>query len=298
MADLPDLANVDYVAAVNRAIDHVTAHLDAPPDLGEVAAVAGFSPFHFHRIFKAVAGETLHAFSGRVRLERALHLMAHTPQRLTDIALACGFASSSDFSRCFRAKYGVPPRRFDVAAWRRAGRDALASRVPAARAAEFAREPNPEGFVAVLRRLPARRVAYRRVFDAYSGGVLPVVESMRAWAHARGLAGGQWLGYQWDDPEIVPLDRCRYDVGVEVPEHATLAAPVLEIRFPAMTVVEVAIRGGIDLELRALDWLYATWLPSSGRLPDSQPCFEAWDGEPFADGVEQFALRLQIRLVD
>lgn len=295
---MPDLANVDYVAAVNRAIDHVTSHLDAPPALAEVASVAGFSPFHFHRIFKAVAGETLHAFGTRVRLERAIHLMAHTSQRLTDIALACGFASSSDFSRAFRAKYGTAARRFDVAAWRRAGRDALESRVPATRSAELARGENPDGFVAVVRRLPPRRVAYQRVFDAYSGGVLTVVETMRAWARTRGLAGGQWLGYQWDDPEIVPLDRCRYDVGVDVPNDVTLDAPVLEILFPAMTVVEVAVRGGIDLELRALDWLYATWLPSSGRLPDSQPVFEAWDGEPFANGVEQFSLRLQIPLID
>lgn len=298
MADLSDLANADYVAAVNRAIDHVTAHLDAPPVLHDVAAVAGFSPFHFHRIFKAVVGETLHEFSTRVRLERAIHLMAHTSQRLTDIALACGFASSSDFSRAFRAKYGVAPRRFDVSAWRRSGRDALESRVPATRSEELARGANPDGFVAVVRRLPPRRVAYRRVFDAYGGGVLPVVEAMRAWARTHGLVGGQWLGYQWDDPEIVPLDRCRYDVGVEVPDTAAVDEPVLEIRFPAMTVVEVAVRGGIDLELRALDWLYTTWLPTSGRMPDSQPCFEAWEGEPFADGVEQFALHVQIPLVE
>ena len=298
MADLSDRANADYVAAVNRAVDHVTAHLDAPPVRHDVAAVAGFSPLHFHRIFKAVVGETLHEFSTRVRLERAIHLMAHTSQRLTDIALACGFGSSSDFSRAFRAKYGVAPRRFDVSAWRRSGRDALESRVPATRSAELARGANPDGFVAVVRRLPPRRVAYRRVFDAYSGGVLPVVEAMRAWARTHGLVGGQWLGYQWDDPEIVPLDRCRYDVGVEVPDTAAVDEPVLEIRFPAMTVVEVAVRGGIDLELRALDWLYTTWLPTSGRMPDSQPCFEAWDGEPFADGVEHFALRLQIPLVE
>lgn len=298
MADLPNLANADYVAAVNRAIDHVTAHLDAPPGLDEVAAVAGFSPFHFHRIFKVVTGETLHAFGQRVRLERAIHLMAHTPQRLTDIALACGFASSSDFSRAFRAKYGVAPRNFDVASWRRAGREALEARVPASRAGELAAGANPDGFVAKVRRLPARRVAYRRVFDAYSGGVLTAAHEMRAWARSRGLSGGQWLGFQWDDPEIVPLDRCRYDIGVEVPEGGPLETPVHEVRFPAMAVVEVAISGGVDLELRALDWLYGTWLPSSGCLPDSQPCFEAWDGEPFAEGVEHFTLRLQIPLVE
>src|SRR5215475_12286984 len=97
-ADLPVLANVDYVDRINRAIDHITRNLAEPLPLEDVARTASFSPFHFHRIFRALVGETLHAFVKRVRLERALHLMAHRKgASLTDIALACGFSSSSDF---------------------------------------------------------------------------------------------------------------------------------------------------------------------------------------------------------
>ena len=71
-----------------------------------------------------------------------------------------------------------------------------------------------------LRNIPARRVAYIRVHRPYEGDHVPqAVARLLAWAEARGLAGGQWLGYQWDDPEIVALDKCRYDMGVEVPEH-------------------------------------------------------------------------------
>jgi AraC family transcriptional regulator len=119
-----------------------------------------------------------------------------------------------------------------------------------------------------------------------------------AWARSRGLAGGQWLGYQWDDPEIVPLDRCRYDIGVEVPESVTLDGETIEARFPPMTVAEVEIAGAVDLEMRALDWLYTTWLPASGFVPDHQPGFEAFTGEPFAHGTEHFELRVQLPVVD
>lgn len=49
-----------------------------------------------------------------------------------------------------------------------------------------------------------------------------------------------------------------------------------------------------DLEMRALDWLFGTWLPASGFVPTEQPCFEAWNGRPFAHGTERFALRLQL----
>jgi AraC family transcriptional regulator len=50
MHDLPNVANLDYVHRVNRAIDHITRHLAEPLPLDEVARVACFSPYHFHRI--------------------------------------------------------------------------------------------------------------------------------------------------------------------------------------------------------------------------------------------------------
>ena len=78
---------------------------------------------------------------------------------------------------------------------------------------------NPDGFAVTAAQLPARRVAYIRVHRPYEGDHVPqAVARLLAWAEARGLADGQWLGYQWDDPEIVPLEKCRYDVGVEVPD--------------------------------------------------------------------------------
>ena len=89
MGDLPNLANRSYVDRLNRAIDHVTRNLNQPLPLEEVAKAACFSPYHFHRIFRAAIGETLHDFVKRVRLERALYLMSHREHPvLTEVALA------------------------------------------------------------------------------------------------------------------------------------------------------------------------------------------------------------------
>ncbi|HEX3473436.1 MAG TPA: AraC family transcriptional regulator [Kofleriaceae bacterium] len=302
MAGLPDLANLDYVHRVNRAIDHVTSHLADPLPLDEVARVACFSPYHFHRIFRSLVGETLHAFVKRARLERALHLISHGGgASLTEIALACGFASSSDFSRSFRSHHGVPPSVFDVEQLRRTRRDRMQEALAPGGDHRLDRLPagdNPDQFAVQLRELPARRIAYLRVLQPYSGGVPAAAARLVAWARERGLAGGQWLGTQWDDPEIVPLERCRYDVGLELPGAAAVDADVNVAVFPAMTVAELAIAGSIELELRALDWLYRTWLPRSGLVPDHQPVFEAWTGEPFAHGLEHYELRVQLAVVD
>jgi len=289
----------DYVQRVNRAIDHVLHNLDAPLLLEDVARIACFSPCHFHRVFRSLVGEPLRQFVRRVRLERAVALLSHgRRQSLTEIALACGFSSSSDFSRTFKQRYGVAPSAFDVATFRSKRRqewqDAIADpqhrhlldRLPAG--------SNPDGFVVTLRRLPARTIAYLRVMNSFRPGVaVAAVERMVEWAEARQLADGQWLGYMWDDPEVVAHEQCRYDVGVEVPD-VEADGEVGRLELPAMQVAQVEVRGAIDLEMRALDWLFRTWLPTSGYVPAEQPLFEAWIGRPFAHGHEHFALHVQI----
>lgn len=293
-------ATTDYAARINRAIDLIVQDLSQPWSLEAVSAASGLSPFHFHRVFKAVIGETPGQFVKRLRLERALYLMSHAPRRtLTEVALQCGFSSSSDFSRSFRQHFGQAPRRFDLAAFRQARR-AEFERLMAGTAPRAPEPPpeagdNPDGFEVRLRDLPARTVAYRRVFQPYrEGAAQAACEQLLAWAEARGLADGQWLGYMWDEPEIVAMEDCRYDVAVVVDGPLQPDGEVGRFDFPPMRVAELVIRGDIHLEVRALDWLYQRWLPRSGYVPDDHPAFEAWIGRPFAHGLAHFELACQL----
>ena len=92
----------EYIARVNRVIDHIEQNLASSLPLAHLAEVACFSPFHFHRIFKALTGETLTAFVQRLRIERAASMLVSEPETpVTHIALDCGFASSASFARVF-----------------------------------------------------------------------------------------------------------------------------------------------------------------------------------------------------
>ena len=301
MGDLPNLANRSYVDRLNRAIDHVTRNLNQPLPLEEVAKAACFSPYHFHRIFRAAIGETLHDFVKRVRLERALYLMSHREHPvLTEVALAFGFSSSSDFSRSFREQYGVPPRAFDLERFRRDRRDQMMSALPQGyRLDRLPTKSNPDGFTVRLRDLPPRRVAYcasssRTRQTAYHWLRLACSRG-RENTTSRAASG---LGTSGRIRRSSPLDLCRYDVGVEIPDSVTLDGEISETRFPAMRMAEIDIAGPIELEMRALDWLYTTWLPRSGYAPDHQPGFEAWNGLPYAHGDTHFELRVQLAVVD
>jgi AraC family transcriptional regulator len=291
-----------YVERVNRAIDHVMSHLAEPLRLDAVARVAHLSPFHFHRVFQALVGETPADFVKRHRLDKALVMMCHGAGRrkasLTRIALACGFSSSSDFSRCFKQRFGAAPSAFDTRAWRAAHGAELQAMVNGSAELPYVERlpagQNPDGFRVTIRELPARTVAYIRVRNPYRGdAVVKAVRRLKAWAERNCLADGQWLGYQWDNPEITPLERCVYHIAVEA-ERFTPKGEIGGYRFPPMVVAQVRLSGGVDLELLALQWLFGVWLPRSGYVPDNHPCFEAFIGRPFAHGMEHFELHAHL----
>jgi AraC family transcriptional regulator len=288
-----------YVERVNLAIDHVVSHLDEPLRLEDVSRAALLSPFHFHRVFRALVGVTLAEFVKRLRLEKALFMMVHAPRpSLTKIALSCGFSSSSDFSRCFRQRFGVSPSAFDIKRWCDGRRSELEATTPGtAERLHLDKLParhNPDAFRVRVRDLPARKVAYIRVRNPYRGdAVAKAAERLITWAERHALADGQWLGYQWDNPEIAHLEDCQYYVAVEA-ERFTPKGEIGRFTFPTMVVAQVEVRGGLDLELRAFQWLFGNWLPRSGYVPDDHPCLEAWIGRPFARGMEHFELHAQL----
>ena len=186
------------------------------------------------------------------------------------------------------------PSAFDIRKWRDAN---LSSLLQSMQGPEFSfhidRTPeiqNPDRFQAIIRKIPARTVAYIRVSNPYQGDAVAMAyDRLMKWAELHSLADGQWMGYQWDNPEITPLEDCHYQVAVEA-EQFIPEGEIGRFQFPPMTVAQVEIRGSLDLELRALQWLYGDWLPSSGYVPDDHPAFEAWIGRPFAHGNSHFEL--------
>ena len=78
-----------------------------------VAEKAHFSPFHFHRLFKIIVGETVNNFINRKRIEKAAAYLLHQKEKnSTEIAEKVGFSSLSSFSKSFKKFYGISPNKF------------------------------------------------------------------------------------------------------------------------------------------------------------------------------------------
>jgi AraC family transcriptional regulator len=86
----------EYVCRVYRVLDHIRAHRQDELSLEKLAAVANFSPFHFHRVFKSIVGETLGELIQRTRLESAATMLVARPHLdVLEVALDNGFNSAS-----------------------------------------------------------------------------------------------------------------------------------------------------------------------------------------------------------
>jgi AraC-like DNA-binding protein len=85
---------------------------DEPRSVREVARAAGFTHFHFIRLFKAVFGETPHQYRARAQIEKAKELLVLTHYTVTDVCMAVGFSSLGSFSALFSRRVGMPPSVF------------------------------------------------------------------------------------------------------------------------------------------------------------------------------------------
>src|SRR5499427_935096 len=102
----------DYQRRILGVLVHIQNHLDSPLPLDELAEVAHFSPFHFHRIFRGMLGESVKEHVRRLRLERAAHRLRFTGQPVTEIAFDAGYETHESFTRAFAAMFGEPPTEF------------------------------------------------------------------------------------------------------------------------------------------------------------------------------------------
>lgn len=103
---------VDYQNRINRVFQYIDQNLDADLSLHTVSDIAFFSPYHFHRVFKVITGETLNEYVTRRRIEKSALDLIHKDIGITETSIKCGFNDSSSFTRTFKKYYGVSPTAF------------------------------------------------------------------------------------------------------------------------------------------------------------------------------------------
>jgi len=257
-----------YQERVLRAWQHIVANLDDELPLDRLASVAGFSPFHFHRIFRGMTGESVQACVRRLRLERAGEELRRSERRVLDIALDAGFDSQEGFDRAFRRHFGSSPSEF---------RDSAG---------------------VAVRRLPARTVAAARHVGPYDQ-VGKAWGRLFAWAGPRGLIYGipEMIGVVHDDPEVCDPATLRYDAAITLRQSVN---PGAEVQIDTLAEGDYACllyRGPYSKLGDAYTRLCGGWLPDSGREAAALPSLEFYRNSPQNTRPEDLLTEIAIPLV-
>jgi len=281
----------DYEERILRVLVHIQAHLDRALDLDELAAVANFSPYHFHRIFRGMVGEPVKEHVRRLRLERAAYRLKAGSQPVIAIAFDAGYEAHETFTRAFRSMFGQSPSAF------RGSRRAIPQlAVPSG--VHFDPEARISGFRPIqtedrlmnirVENVEPMRVAFMRHVGPYTE-VGQTWQRFCQWVGMHGLFGPntKMLGISHDDPDVTPSDKLRYDACVVVGEQVQPEGEVGVQQIPGGEYVVATHQGPYEQLNETYAALMGQWLPANGREPRMDPCLEFYLNDPQTTAPEE-----------
>jgi AraC family transcriptional regulator len=268
----------DYRERMLRSLLYVQQHLDDSLDLDELAGVAAFSRFHFHRIFRAMVGESLGEYVRRLRLERAARCLKTQNEQVTQIAFQAGFETHESFTRAFKAMFGVSPSAYRTA------------HAPAPESASGTHFNNVSGYrppvqgeppVPEIKELAPMNIVFVRHVGPYSE-VGAAWGRLMAWAGPRGLLGPEtkMVGIVHDDPDVTPQEKIRYDACIVVTRPVAAEGDVGTTEIAGGAYAVFTHKGPYEDFGKTYGQIFGSWLPKSGYQLRDVPSFEQYLNSP------------------
>ncbi|KAA3611734.1 MAG: AraC family transcriptional regulator [Planctomycetota bacterium] len=291
----------DHSARILQVLLYVQTHLDEALDLEALARKAYYSPYHFHRIFSSLVGESLKEHIRRLRLERAALQLIRTDRPVTSIAFQAGYETHEAFTRAFKRHFELAPKPYRE-------ENRLPAMPPTPSGVHFDPDRNLTGFQVQrigrpmevrVEHLPEREVAFVRHTGPYSE-VSGAWQKLMAWLASKGvifhLQGT--LAVVYDDPTITASEHIRYDA------CALLAqVPEGEGEFGRQTIAAgryaIGTHVGPYEELgQSYSWLSGPWLLESGEMPADRPPLEVYLNDPRMTPPEKLRTEIHFALED
>ena len=260
-----------YLARMRAVLAHIDTHLDESLDVEQLAEVAAFSKYHFHRQFTLLFGMNVGRYVQLLRLKRAAHQLAYRDAaRITDIALACGYEAPEAFTRAFRKQAGQSPTDFrDTPQWGTWAADLHALR--ALRSQHMPTQPQARSVDIVEREdVPVATIEHHG--DPARLG--QTIRTFIAWRREHRLHPSVSATYNivYNNPDDVPPDAFRMDICAATRDAiAPNAAGVVPKTLAGGRYAVLRHIGSDDTLDQSVAYLYAEWLPASGEALRDAP---------------------------
>lgn len=283
----------EYIRRIHKVQDFIENHIEKSLSIEELSCAAGFSKYHFSRIFQGIQHESLAHYVNRIRMERALFLLAHrTDKNMTDIAYELGFSDSAVFSRTFKNCYGVSPSEYRKEYSKNCKDSFLLSEYNKDTAnKEWAGNLFPVTGQITIENLAEKQVAYVRhtgTYETLAKEYAGLIQSLFVHAEKQHLLveGKNWvLAIYHDNPEFGEASQFRTSLCLTVPEDiqvqedGILGRMKLEGGLYAVGHFQILKEQYSD----AWNYMYQEWIAGSGYIPRDYSPFEVYRKVPSAN---------------
>ena len=280
----------EYIRRIHKVQDYIEENYGQALSIEELSNVAGFSKYHFSRIFQGILKESLSHYVNRIRLERSVFLLAHrVDKNITDIAYELGYTDSAVFSRSFKNYYGISPIEYRKEYSKNCKEIYLLSDYNK----DVARNECNEDLFPVVGDIVTKNIedkqviyvrhigTYERLMEEYS----VLVQRLLSYAYKNNIFidGDNWvLSMYHDNPEFSEENQFRTSICITIPEDISL--PDDEF------IGKMKIKGGLyaigHFEVKqsqykdAWNYMYHKWITGSGYVPRDYCPFEVYLNDP------------------
>ncbi|RYI32846.1 MAG: AraC family transcriptional regulator [Acetobacteraceae bacterium] len=267
-----------------RVLDHIHDNPAGDLSLDALSDIAAMSRFHWHRVFRAMTGETLAQAVRRIRVQRASYLLVMTDHSIAAIGASVGMDSLPSFTRCFSEAFLMSPTAFRKRGELR----------PFARTLTPRRSPmypvSIRTEAAIRLAVVPHKGAYHEISRAFQT-LSAVMASRDLFRHS-----GRMIAVFYDDPQSVAEADLRSQAGFEMMGKADLAAPLEEVTLAGGRQAVLTYTGPYAGLPAAYDELFGIWLPQSGEEPADAPSFEVYLNSPMDTAPEALVTELHLPL--
>jgi len=287
----------DYQQRLLRVLLYIQKNLDRELTLDELAEVAHFSPYHFHRIFRGMVGESVRAHIRRLRLERAAGRLIMGDDPIIRIALDAGYESHAAFTRAFGAMTGLSPSEY------RKRRRPLVAHAPGLRYTEDGEiaftttDSGGETMDVTIKKIPEMRVAFVRHVGPYAecGGAWSRL-CMKLGPEGRLGPGAKFIGLSHDDPDVTPADKIRYDACVTVDDDFEPAGEIGVQTVGGGAYAVTTHHGPYEKLSQTYAALCGQWVPAHDRTIRAEPSLEIYLNDPESTPPEELLTDIHLPL--
>lgn len=260
-----------YQERLNVIVNYINNHLDSKIDIKTLAELSHFSPFHFHRISRALLGEPIGKYISRMRLETAAKMLRYSNNTIEDIGYSVGFETPSSLSKAFKLQFGITPSEY---------RNNIAFTIKKTNTMEKRtlniKKPK-------IQELEDQKCLYLRMQGAYQN-----LDYAGAWEKLWGQVKAQKLftkgikmiGLPYDDPKVTEDDKIRYDACLIIHKEAK---PTGDIGVKTLKGGKFAVflyQGPYRYFAEVYDYIFNDWLMNSEHELRDEACRERYISHP------------------